>query len=41
MRDDADQEPPPLEGSFLDMSKASLDTVRSGMEEDPVPLDLT
>jgi hypothetical protein len=43
MKDDADQEPPPppppppLEDSFLDMGKASLDTVRSGVEEDPVP----
>ena len=41
MRDDTDQELPPLEDSFLDMSKASLDTVRSGMEEDTVPPDLT
>ena len=33
MRDDPDRDPPPPEGSFLDMSKASLDTVRSSMED--------
>ncbi len=36
MRDDVDREVPPPEDSFLDMSKVSLDTVRSSMEEDPV-----
>ncbi|KAI0003645.1 hypothetical protein BJV74DRAFT_881487 [Russula compacta] len=36
MRDDVDQELPPPEDSFLDMGKASLDTVRSDMEEDLV-----
>jgi hypothetical protein len=35
MRDDMDRELPPPEDSFLDMSKVSLDTVRSSMEEDP------
>jgi len=34
MRDDVDREPAPPEDSFLDMGKASLDTVRSGTEED-------
>ncbi|KAI9460553.1 hypothetical protein BJY52DRAFT_1222660 [Lactarius psammicola] len=34
MRDDPDREPPPLEDSFLDMGKASLDTVRSSMDEE-------
>ncbi len=34
MRDDPDRELPPLEDSFLDMDKASLDTVRSSMEEE-------
>ncbi|KAN0133229.1 hypothetical protein V8E53_008953 [Lactarius tabidus] len=33
MRDEPDRDPPPPEGSFLDMSKASLDTVRSSMED--------
>jgi len=35
MRDDPDRElplPPPPQDSFLDMGKASLDTVRSSME---------
>jgi hypothetical protein len=36
MREDMDREPPPPEDSFLDMGKASLDTVRSGTEEDLV-----
>jgi len=36
MRDDGDRELPPTEDSFLDMGKASLDTVRSSMEEDPI-----
>ena len=36
MREDVDREPPPPEDSFLDMGKASLDTVRSGTEEDLV-----
>jgi hypothetical protein len=36
MRDDVDRELPPPEDSFLDMSKASLETVRSSMEEDSV-----
>jgi hypothetical protein len=34
MRDDLDRELPPPDDSFLDMGKASLDTVRSSMEED-------
>ena len=34
MRDDLDREPPPPDDSFLDMGKVSLDTVRSGMEDD-------
>ncbi|KAH8997328.1 hypothetical protein EDB92DRAFT_1411313 [Lactarius akahatsu] len=34
MRDDADRELSPPEDSFLDMGKASLDTVRSSMEEE-------
>ena len=34
MRDDVDREAPPPEDSFLDMGKASLDTVRSSTEED-------
>ena len=35
MRDDLDRgPPPPPDDSFLDMSKVSLDTVRSGTEED-------
>jgi hypothetical protein len=34
MRDDLDREPPPPDDSFLDMGKVSLDTVRSGTEED-------
>ncbi|KAH9968584.1 hypothetical protein BC827DRAFT_1164158 [Russula dissimulans] len=36
MRDDGDRELPPTEDSFLDMGKASLDTVRSSVEEDPI-----
>lgn len=36
MKDDVDQEQPPPEDSFLDMGKASLDTVQSDMEEDLV-----
>ncbi|KAI9512548.1 hypothetical protein F5148DRAFT_1279662 [Russula earlei] len=35
MRDDVDRDLSPREDSFLDMGKASLDTVRSSMEEDP------
>ncbi|KAI9444835.1 hypothetical protein H4582DRAFT_1911608 [Lactarius indigo] len=34
MKDDADRELSPPEDSFLDMGKASLDTVRSSMEEE-------
>jgi len=37
MRDDPVREPPPPpppEDSFLDMGKASLDTVRSSMDEE-------
>jgi hypothetical protein len=47
MKDDVDQESPPPEDSspedsFLDMGKASLDTVRSAEEDlDPAPNDLT
>jgi hypothetical protein len=37
MKDDADRESLPPEDSFLDMGKASLDTLRSSVEEDPVP----
>lgn len=37
MRDDLDREQPPLDDSFLDMGKVSLDTVRSSMEVEPAP----